>query len=44
MLKAGLNRVDPKRYMHVWDLEDKAAFIAHYKQRYEQPLIEIFES
>ena len=23
---------------------DKAAFIAHYKQRYEQPLIEIFES
>lgn len=30
--------------LHVWDLEDKAAFIARYKQRYEQPLIEIFES
>ncbi len=30
--------------LHVWDLEDKAAFIAHYKQRYEQPLLEIFES
>ena len=40
---------DPSRdgsalLLHVWDLEDKAAFIAHYKQRYEQPLIEIFES
>ncbi|MBN9405336.1 MAG: Na+/H+ antiporter subunit E [Burkholderiales bacterium] len=30
--------------LHVWDAPDEAAFIAHYKQRYEQPLREIFES
>jgi multicomponent K+:H+ antiporter subunit E len=29
--------------LHVWDLEDEAAFIAHYKSRYETPLMEIFE-
>ena len=30
--------------LHVWDLRDEAAFIAHFKQHYEQPLIEIFET
>lgn len=31
--------------LHVFDLEPEgeAAFIAHYKQRYEAPLLEIFE-
>lgn len=31
-------------YLHVWHAPDEAAFIAFYKRRYEQPLIEIFES
>ena len=30
-------------YLHVWHAPDEAAFIAFYKRRYEQPLIEIFE-
>ena len=30
--------------LHVWDAPDEAAFIAHYKRCYEQPLREIFES
>ena len=29
--------------LHVWDAPDEAAFVAHYKQRYEQPPREIFE-
>ena len=29
--------------IHVWDAPDEAAFIAHYKRRYEQPLMEIFQ-
>ncbi|HUP29421.1 MAG TPA: Na+/H+ antiporter subunit E [Usitatibacter sp.] len=29
--------------LHVFDVEDTAAFIAHYKDRYERPLREIFE-
>jgi multicomponent K+:H+ antiporter subunit E len=29
--------------MHVFDVEDEAAFIAQYKARYELPLKEIFE-
>ncbi len=29
--------------MHVFDLEDEAAFIHHFKTDYEQPLKEIFE-
>jgi multicomponent K+:H+ antiporter subunit E len=29
--------------MHVFDVEDEAAFIAHFKTTYEQPLQEIFE-
>jgi multicomponent K+:H+ antiporter subunit E len=29
--------------LHVFDLADEAAFIAHYKARYERPLQEIFE-
>jgi multicomponent K+:H+ antiporter subunit E len=29
--------------IHVFDLADEAAFIAHYKSRYERPLREIFE-
>ncbi len=29
--------------LHVWDLDDEAAIIAHFKRRYEQPLREIFE-
>lgn len=30
--------------LHVFDVKDEAAFIAHIKQRYERPLMEIFES
>ncbi|KQX39600.1 Na+/H+ antiporter subunit E [Variovorax sp. Root434] len=30
--------------IHVFDLDDDAAFIALIKQRYERPLMEIFES
>ena len=30
--------------LHVWNVPDEAAFVAHYQQRYEQPLREIFES
>jgi multicomponent K+:H+ antiporter subunit E len=29
--------------IHVFDVEDEAAFIANYKARYELPLKEIFE-
>lgn len=29
--------------LHVFDLDDEAAFVAHFKQRYEAPLMEIFE-
>lgn len=29
--------------MHVFDVADEAAFIAHFKQDYERPLLEIFE-
>ncbi|MEO6033366.1 MAG: Na+/H+ antiporter subunit E [Burkholderiaceae bacterium] len=29
--------------LHVFDVSDEADFIAHYKQRYERPLMEIFE-
>ena len=29
--------------LHVFDLDDEAGFIAWYKQRYERPLMEIFE-
>jgi multicomponent K+:H+ antiporter subunit E len=29
--------------IHVFDLDDEAAFIAHYKARYELPLREIFQ-
>ncbi|UZE21648.1 Na+/H+ antiporter subunit E [Pseudomonas sp. B21-056] len=29
--------------MHVFDLEDEASFIAHFKATYERPLMEIFE-
>jgi multicomponent K+:H+ antiporter subunit E len=29
--------------LHVFDLDDEAAFVAHYKERYERPLMEIFE-
>ncbi len=29
--------------LHVFDSEDDAAFVAHYKERYERPLQEIFE-
>lgn len=28
--------------LHVFDLDDEAAFIAHFKARYEKPLLEIF--
>lgn len=28
--------------LHVFDLDDEAAFTAHYKARYERPLLEIF--
>lgn len=30
--------------LHVWDVTDDEAFIAHYKTRYEAPLKKIFES
>ncbi|TXK23384.1 Na+/H+ antiporter subunit E [Ottowia sp. GY511] len=30
--------------LHAWDAPDADAFIAMYKQRYERPLIQIFES
>lgn len=29
--------------LHVWDVADEAAFVAHFQQRYESPLLEIFE-
>ena len=29
--------------LHVWDLPDERAFVAHFKTRYEAPLREIFE-
>jgi len=29
--------------LHVFDLDDEAAFIDHFKTRYERPLMEIFE-
>ena len=29
--------------LHVFDLDDEAEFIAHFKSRYERPLKEIFE-
>ena len=29
--------------LHVFDVEDEATFVAHYKSRYERPLQEIFE-
>ncbi|MEN2397462.1 Na+/H+ antiporter subunit E [Pseudomonas halotolerans] len=29
--------------VHVFDLDDEAAFIAHFKATYERPLMEIFE-
>ena len=29
--------------IHAWDAPDEARFIADYKRRYEQPLMEIFE-
>lgn len=30
--------------LHAWDAPDPEAFIAHYKNTYEKPLMEIFES
>lgn len=30
--------------LHTWHVPDEAAFVAFYKRRYEQPLIQIFES
>jgi len=29
--------------LHVWDVDDEAAFVARFKARYEKPLREIFE-
>jgi multicomponent K+:H+ antiporter subunit E len=29
--------------LHVWDVGEEGAFVAHFKARYEQPLREIFE-
>jgi multicomponent K+:H+ antiporter subunit E len=29
--------------LHVWDVEEEGAFVAHFKARYEKPLREIFE-
>jgi multicomponent K+:H+ antiporter subunit E len=29
--------------LHVFDVDDEAAFVSHYKDRYERPLMEIFE-
>ncbi len=28
--------------LHVWDVQDEAAYIAHYKSTYEAPLLEIY--
>ena len=28
--------------LHVLEVDDEAAFVAHYKARYERPLMEIF--
>ena len=37
--------LDGRRLMlHVFEVTDEAAFIAHYKHRYERPLIQIFEA
>ena len=33
-----------KLLLHVFDLEDEAAFIEMVRTRYERPLMEIFES
>lgn len=30
--------------LHVWNVPDEASFVVFFKQRYEQPLKEIFES
>jgi multicomponent K+:H+ antiporter subunit E len=32
-----------KLMLHVWDVDDEASFVAHFKARYEAPLREIFE-
>ena len=29
--------------LHVWNLPDEAAFVAHYKRVYEAPLLEIYQ-
>ena len=29
--------------LHVWDVDDEAAYVARFKHRYERPLREIFE-
>ncbi len=29
--------------LHVFDVDDETAFIAHFKSRYERPLLEIFQ-
>jgi multicomponent K+:H+ antiporter subunit E len=29
--------------LHVFDVDDEAAFVARYKSRYERPLLEMFE-
>lgn len=29
--------------LHVFDVDDEASFVEHYKARYERPLMEIFE-
>ena len=29
--------------LHVWNLDDEAAFVAHYKRVYEAPLLEIYQ-
>jgi multicomponent K+:H+ antiporter subunit E len=29
--------------LHVWNVDDEAAFIEHYKRVYEAPLLEIFQ-
>ncbi len=29
--------------LHVWNVDEEGAFIAHFKERYEKPLREIFE-
>ncbi|MND08945.1 putative monovalent cation/H+ antiporter subunit E [compost metagenome] len=29
--------------LHVFDVEDEAAFVAEFKDSYERPLMEIFE-